>query len=235
MRTENELTQPMPEFEPPAASICPASEPQPGQRILSSSPARIVKALADGFLALLLLAVLSPILLVAALAILLEDGFPIIHCRIVQGQNGTFPALKLRTMVKNADELLKHRPELMAEYRSSYKIAKDPRISKVGRILRPLNIDELPQLWNVLAGQMSLIGPRMKTPPEFEAYGSYAQEVLSVKPGISGLWQTTIRHKASYQERIQADLHYVRNWSLLLDAKIVLLTLRTIIGRRGDS
>jgi lipopolysaccharide/colanic/teichoic acid biosynthesis glycosyltransferase len=235
MTTENELIQLPSDFRESMVSIALAPEAQTFPRTHNISAARLAKAFADRFFAMILLIALSPVLVVAALAILVEDGFPIIHRRVVEGQSGSFAAFKLRSMVKNADEVLHAQPELMAEYRNNYKIAKDPRISKVGRIIRPLNIDELPQLWNVLTGQMSLIGPRMKTAPEFDAYGPYAREVLSVKPGIAGLWQTTVRHKASYDKRIQADLYYVRNWSLLLDAKIVFFTLRTILGRKGDS
>lgn len=185
-----------------------------------------------GSASLLLLA--SPLIAASAIAVWCEDGRPVFFRRRVLGQHGAFDAFKIRTMKVGADKMLAANPQLEQEFKKNFKLANDPRITRCGRILRKYNLDELPQFWNVLRGEMSLVGPRMKTEEEFTRYGEIASEVLSLKPGVTGYWQVTVRHEISYEERVQLDLYYVRNWSLLFDLKILLRTILFVLSGRGD-
>jgi lipopolysaccharide/colanic/teichoic acid biosynthesis glycosyltransferase len=180
---------------------------------------------------LLLLAM--PVIAFLALFVII-DGGPLFHRRRVVGRDGPFDALKIRSMIVDADGALKRQPELEKRFKENFKLQNDPRITRVGRFLRKFNLDELPQFWNVVRGEMSLVGPRMKTSEEVERYGSYKEEVLSMRPGITGYWQVTVRHKVSYEERIELDLYYVRNWSLRLDCWILLRTAAIVFGGKGD-
>jgi len=125
------------------------------------------------------------------------------------------------------------RPDLWAEYQSNVKLRSDPRITRVGHWLRKSSLDELPQLFNVLRGEMSLVGPRMVTSAELERYVPLASKLLTVRPGITGLWQVTGRQDVSYQTRVRIDMDYIDNWSLLLDLKILLKTIPAVLGMRG--
>jgi lipopolysaccharide/colanic/teichoic acid biosynthesis glycosyltransferase len=149
------------------------------------------------------------------------------------GKNGEFDAFKFRSMRRDADEVLKRDPVLRAEFEQNFKLKEDPRLTKVGAILRKHSLDELPQLFNVLLGQMSLVGPRMITAPELEKYGSFKELLLSVRPGITGYWQVNGRQEVAYQERVAMDVHYIENWSLWLDLKILFLTPLKVIKREG--
>jgi lipopolysaccharide/colanic/teichoic acid biosynthesis glycosyltransferase len=162
-----------------------------------------------------------------------EDGGPIIYRRRVLGQEGPFDALKLRTMRVDADRWLEQYPELMEEFRKNFKLKDDPRLTKVGKFLRKHSLDELPQLLNVLKGQMSLVGPRMVSPPELEKYGPYQALLLTVKPGITGYWQVSGRQEVSYEERVKMDVYYIRNWSFWFDCKILCLTVWKVLKREG--
>jgi lipopolysaccharide/colanic/teichoic acid biosynthesis glycosyltransferase len=184
--------------------------------------------------ALIGLVLFSPLVAVALVAITLEDGVPVIHRRRVVGLHGAeFDAFKLRTMRADADAWLEGQPELLAEYRLNFKLRRDPRVTRVGRILRSLSLDELPQLVNVIRGEMSLVGPRMIHPDELHRYGDFVPHRLTVKPGITGLWQVSGRQLTSYAERIELDERYIRDRSLLLDLRIVLKTLPAVLSRRG--
>lgn len=178
--------------------------------------------------------VLSPVFLIIALCIKLDDGGPILHFREIIGFNGRrFRALKFRTMICNADEYLGKHPELMKKFQQNMKLERDPRITNVGRFLRKTSLDELPQLFNVLVGQMSLVGPRMIHPSELPRYGEWARKRLSVKPGITGLWQISGRQHISYSERVLLDMRYIDHRSSLVDLAILFKTLKVFIVHTG--
>jgi lipopolysaccharide/colanic/teichoic acid biosynthesis glycosyltransferase len=193
----------------------------------------LLKRLLDILGSGLLLVLLSPLLLVLAFLVRRTDGTPIIHRRRVVGPNGEFDAYKLRTMVPNADALLSADPGLRLAFSEQFKLKSDPRVTQLGAWLRKYSLDELPQLLNVLKGQMSLVGPRMITAPELEKYGIYRDLLLSVKPGLTGYWQIRGRQDVSYEERVRMDMHYITNWNLLLDVAILLQTPAKVIFGRG--
>jgi lipopolysaccharide/colanic/teichoic acid biosynthesis glycosyltransferase len=142
--------------------------------------------------------------------------------------------LKFRTMIPNADEYLAKRPELMRKFLQNMKLAReDPRITHIGRFLRKTSLDELPQLLNVLFGQMSLVGPRIIHPSELPRYGKYAHKRLSVRPGITGLWQISGRQHISYDERVQLDMRYIDTRSFIVDLTILVKTLKVFIVHTG--
>ena len=176
----------------------------------------------------------SPLLAAGAVAIRLEDGGPLIYRRRVLGLGGRqFDAFKLRTMRNDAQDLLAEDGELRREYEMGLKLKQDPRVTRVGRILRRFSIDEVPQLLNVLRGQMTLVGPRMLHPPELERFGDLGPEVLRVKPGLTGLWQVSGRQDLTFAQRLELDRQYLENRSLWLDIKILLRTVPAVVGARG--
>jgi lipopolysaccharide/colanic/teichoic acid biosynthesis glycosyltransferase len=180
------------------------------------------------------LAMAGPLLALAALLVWLEDRGPFLYRRRVLGLGGReFDAFKLRTMRVDADDWLTCQPQLLAEFRKNVKLQHDPRITRVGRILRKFSIDELPQLANVLRGNMSLVGPRMIHPSELERYGGFGPERLAVKPGITGLWQVSGRQDLDYADRIELDRRYLMERSLKLDIEILLRTIPALLRGRG--
>jgi lipopolysaccharide/colanic/teichoic acid biosynthesis glycosyltransferase len=192
------------------------------------------KRLIDISLSVLGILLLIPVLLIIAVCIKLDDGGPILHFREIIGQHGRrFFALKFRTMRPDADAYLAKHPELMRKYQQNMKLERDPRITKVGRFLRKTSLDELPQLFNVLVGQMSLVGPRIIHPSELPRYGEWAHERLSVRPGITGLWQISGRQHISYDERVLFDIRYIDNRSCVTDLTILLKTLKVFIVHTG--
>jgi lipopolysaccharide/colanic/teichoic acid biosynthesis glycosyltransferase len=192
---------------------------------------RLVKRLCDVALSICLLLLLSPVFAVLAFLIKLQDRGPVLHRRRVIGPQGEFDAFKLRTMRVNADEILRNNAELRREFEINFKLKHDPRVTPLGAILRKASLDELPQLWNVLAGEMSLVGPRMITPAEIEKYGAAGWIFGCVRPGLTGYWQVQGRQDVSYAERIEMDVYYVTHWSLSLDFKILVKTpIRVIRG-----
>lgn len=193
-----------------------------------------VKRTCDVLFSLLGIIVLSPLFLVIALYIKLDDGGPVFHHREIIGKNSRrFYALKFRTMIVDADGYLAKHPELMRKYQQNMKLERDPRITTVGRFLRKTSLDELPQLFNVLIGQMSLVGPRIIHPSELPRYGEYALKRLSVQPGITGLWQISGRQHISYEERVLLDMRYIDNRSLMSDFVILVKTLKVFIVHTG--
>ena len=177
---------------------------------------------------------LSPIFLLIALLVRLDSPGPIIYRRRVMGMNGKeFDAFKFRTMDVRSEEILKANPELMREYLQNFKIKDDPRITRVGKWLRKTSLDELPQLINVLRGEMSLIGPRMITPQELEKYSQWGINLTTVKPGITGLWQVRGRSDVSYEERVRMDMYYIRNWTIWIDFQLLLQTIPAVLTKRG--
>jgi len=201
---------------------------------------RIAKRLVDIIGALCGIILLSPVFLITALMVATDSRGTIFHRRRVLHQQEyeggdllQFDAFKFRTMVVNADEVLKRDPKLLAEYQKDFKLAHDPRITRIGHILRKTSIDELPQLFNVLRGQMSLVGPRMITAPELAMYEENASKLLSVKPGITGLWQVSGRTNLSYKERVRLDMWYIDNRSVIMDLQILIRTVECVLRRRG--
>jgi len=192
-----------------------------------------VKRCLDVAGAAILLVILIPVFAVLAVLIAIDDGTPIFYRRRVVGKNGEFDAFKFRSMRREADEILRLDPVLRAEFEQNFKLKEDPRLTKSGAILRKHSLDELPQLFNVLLAQMSLVGPRMITAPELEKYGPFKELLLSVRPGITGYWQVNGRQEVAYQERVAMDVHYIENWSLWLDLKILFLTPLKVIKREG--
>jgi lipopolysaccharide/colanic/teichoic acid biosynthesis glycosyltransferase len=188
----------------------------------------------DITLALFGIIVLMPVFLIIALCIKLDDGGSVLHFREIIGKNGRrFFALKFRTMIPDADTYLAKHPELLQKFQQNMKLEHDPRITRTGKFLRKTSLDELPQLLNVLVGQMSLVGPRMIHPSELPRYGEYAPKRLSVKPGITGLWQISGRQHISYDERVQLDMQYIDKRSFFMDLAILVKTLKVFIVHTG--
>lgn len=194
---------------------------------------RIVKQCIDLLGASVLVVALFPVLIVIGLLVVLDDGWPVIYRRRVIGTTGEFDAFKFRTMRRDADSVLAKNPALKAEFERNFKLKEDPRITRLGTFLRKFSLDELPQLFNVLRGQMSLVGPRMITAAELHKYGPYGQLLLSVKPGLTGYWQVRGRQNVSYEERVRMDLHYIGTWSLSMDLKILFETPMKALSREG--
>jgi len=193
-----------------------------------------VKRLLDIVLSILGIVFLAPVFLCIALSIKIDDGGPVLHFREIIGKHGKrFYALKFRTMITDADTYLAKHPELMQKFKQNMKLSQDPRITRTGRFLRKTSLDELPQLLNVLVGQMSLVGPRMIHPSELARYGEYGQKRLSVKPGITGLWQISGRQHISYDERVQLDMRYIDTRSFIVDLVILVKTLKVFIVHTG--
>jgi len=150
------------------------------------------------------------------------------------GLNGKqFHALKFRTMVAQGDEILKKSPDLIEELAKNHKLKNDPRVTRLGAFLRRYSLDELPQLINVLKRDMSLVGPRMISPPEVSMYKQFDMNLLTVLPGITGLWQVSGRSDISYEERVRLDMYYVRNWSIWLDLQLLFQTIPAVINGHG--
>lgn len=188
----------------------------------------------DVLISSLLLAIFLPLLIPISIIILLDSPGHIFHRRHVVGKRGVpFHALKLRTMVENGDAHVAGDKQLAEEYSNNHKLKRDPRVTAVGRILRKASLDELPQLYNVLRGEMSLVGPRMISFPELEKFGEWQEKILQVKPGITGLWQVSGRSDLDYEDRVRLNVYYVDNRSLLLDLKILAKTIPAVLTGRG--
>ena len=193
-----------------------------------------LKRAMDYTLTIVGLFLLSPLFFTLALAIRLDSPGPVIYRRRVMGTNGThFDAFKFRTMAQNGDEILATYPELKQKLENEHKIKNDPRVTRIGKFLRQYSLDELPQLFNVLLNQMSWVGPRMISPPEMAQYGSWGMNLLTVRPGITGLWQISGRSDVSYDERIRMDMYYIRNWTIWNDIYILLATIPAVIKKKG--
>jgi lipopolysaccharide/colanic/teichoic acid biosynthesis glycosyltransferase len=192
-----------------------------------------LKRIIDTVGALVFIVLLAPVFLVIGLLILITDGPPMIHRRRVVGRCGEFEAFKFRTMYKDADKLLEQDKELLSAFRHNFKLQRDPRVTKLGLFLRKFSLDELPQFFNVLMGQMSLVGPRMITAAELEKYGEHQRLLLTVKPGLTGYWQVHGRQEVSYPERVRMDVEYIKSWSLSKDLQLLWLTPMRVIRGRG--
>jgi len=194
----------------------------------------LLKFILDYLFSLGSLILLSPFLIVAAFLVKISSPGPIIHKRLVMGLNGKqFHAYKFRTMVTNGDEVLNMYPELRDELARNHKLKNDPRITRIGAFLRKFSLDELPQLFNVLRREMSLVGPRMISPEEVSMYKQFDMNLLTVLPGITGVWQVSGRSDVSYEERVRLDMYYIRNWSIWLDLQILFQTIPAVLKSRG--
>jgi exopolysaccharide production protein ExoY len=185
-----------------------------------------------------LLLFFAPFFVVIALALRLSEGGPVFFAHERLGLHGRkFRCLKFRTMVPDAEQrlaaLLAADPIARREWEGTHKLAEDPRISCLGDILRRTSLDELPQLFNVLRGEMSLVGPRPIVEAERPRYREHIKDYLSVRPGLTGLWQVSGRSNTSYDERVALDVDYVRNRSFLNDLRILLRTVRVVLFRDG--
>jgi exopolysaccharide biosynthesis polyprenyl glycosylphosphotransferase len=194
----------------------------------------VLKLMLDYAITVFGVTLISPLLLMIAIAIKLDSPGPAIHRRLVMGMNGNkFYAYKFRTMYINGDEILDAFPDLKNELSKNHKLKEDPRITKIGKFLRKSSLDELPQLLNVLKREMSLVGPRMISPEEVEKYNQWDINLLTVRPGITGPWQVSGRSDISYEERVQIDMFYVRNWTIWLDIQILVQTIPAVFQSRG--
>jgi lipopolysaccharide/colanic/teichoic acid biosynthesis glycosyltransferase len=194
---------------------------------------RYSKALLDYAVVIPTIIFILPLLIILALAVKLDSPGPVIYRRRVLGRDGrVFNAFKFRTMYVNGDEILAQYPKLRAELNVNYKLKHDPRVTRIGQLLRKYSLDELPQLFNILFQDMSLIGPRIITPNEIAKYGWHGRTLVTVLPGLTGLWQVSGRSDTSYDERVVLDMHYINNWSIWLDIKILLQTVPAVL--RGD-
>ena len=195
---------------------------------------RFLKLVLDYVIVLVSVILIFPLLGTIALLIKLDSPGPIIHRRRVMGINGRqFDAYKFRTMYVNGDEILAQHPELQEELHREYKLKEDPRITRVGHYLRKLSLDEMPQFLNILKREMSVVGPRIISPAEMPLYGQWGMNLLTVHPGLTGLWQVSGRSDISYQERVWLDMTYIRNWSIWADFQILLLTIPAVLKSRG--
>jgi exopolysaccharide biosynthesis polyprenyl glycosylphosphotransferase len=195
---------------------------------------RGLKFVLDYGITMLGLLIIAPFMLLIALIIRLDSPGPIIYRRRVMGLHGRqFDAYKFRSMYVNGDAMLAAFPDLQAALPQAHKLKRDPRVTRVGAILRKLSLDELPQLLNVLKREMSLVGPRMISPPEMEMYGQSGMNLLTVPPGITGLWQVSGRSDLSYAERVRLDMYYIRNWTIWLDLQLLLQTIPAVLKKRG--
>ena len=192
------------------------------------------KGFVEWLLALVAVVVLSPLLVVIAVVIAATTGRPVIHRRRVVGRGGVeFDAFKFRTMVCGAERVLEQDERLRELFTKNWKLFADPRVTGVGRFLRKYSLDELPQLLNVLRGEMALIGPRMISPPELARYGKLQSKLCSVRPGLTGLWQVSGRQTLSYARRIELDMFYIDNCSLRSDLSILARTLPVVVRAEG--
>ena len=195
---------------------------------------RVIKRGGDIFLGAIMMVLSLPVIAVAALAVKLESPGPAIFSQLRAGQNGKpFKVYKLRSMRKDADKERDQLLELNEMDGPMFKIKADPRLTNVGRVLRKLSIDELPQFWNVLLGDMSIVGPRPALLNEVVAYDDWHRVRLRVKPGITGLWQISGRSELSFDEMVLLDVYYIENWSPSLDIKIILRTVPYVLSGRG--
>lgn len=199
----------------------------------------LAKRCLDVALSLLLVPIVALVALPVALLIAVKGGAPIYgHLRV--GWNGRlFRCYKFRTMVAEAEDelqaILDSDPAARLEWLERFKLANDPRVTPFGRFLRTTNLDEIPQIWNVLRGEMSWVGPRPVIPDELAKYGAHLGDYLACRPGVSGLWQIRRRGDTTYDERVAMDVEYARHWSIARDLAILVLTIPWMLAARNLS
>ena len=195
-----------------------------------SRSGRTLKRIGDIVFSLIVLTLGSPIFILIAILVKLSSPGSVFYIQKRVGRNyREFGCIKFRTMYKDADDLLQNLlekyPLMRKEFEKDFKLRQDPRITKLGRFLRRSSLDELPQFFNVLKGEMSVVGPRPIVSNEIIKYSLFMEEVISVRPGLTGLWQVSGRNNLSYKKRVELDLFYARNRNFLLDLEIIILTL----------
>ena len=219
----------------PLSDLIPASDLHfPSRSGLSAA----FGALFDRGLALLALITLLPLFLMTMALIFLMEGRPLFYAQTRVGKGGRpFRCYKFRTMARDAEarlsRMLAADPVLRAEWEQSHKLARDPRVSCLGAVLRKTSLDELPQFWNVLKGDMSLVGPRPITAAEMVLYGPHIAAYLSLRPGLTGLWQISGRSGTSYADRVALDVRYCLTRSFRMDLGILLRTVRVVLTGHG--
>lgn len=194
-----------------------------------------IKRVIDVILASVALILLSPLFAIIAIAIKIDSKGPVFFAHKRIGKNGKIIKLyKFRSMVINAEELIKSfTPEQMREYKENYKLTNDPRITKVGKFLRKTSLDELPQLINIINGDLSIIGPRPVIADELEKYGTNKDKFLSVTPGLTGYWAANGRSNTTYEQRMEMELYYIDNLSLKMDIKVFFKTILSVVKKEG--
>lgn len=196
---------------------------------------KYVKRTVDVITASLALIILSPLFLIISILIKLESKGPVFFSHKRVGKNGKeIKLLKFRSMVPNAEELIKQfTPEQMKEFKENFKLENDPRITKIGKFLRKTSLDELPQLINIIKGELSIIGPRPVIGDELEKYRNNKEKFLSVTPGLTGYWAANGRSNTTYEQRMMMELYYVDNISWELDVKIFFKTIVSVLKKEG--
>jgi lipopolysaccharide/colanic/teichoic acid biosynthesis glycosyltransferase len=197
------------------------------------------KRIFDIAFASIVLTVFAPLYLAISILVFISSRGSVLYIHPRVGLHGQkFNCIKFRTMINGADQVLEDYlnscPISRAEYEASFKLKHDPRITKIGKFLRTTSLDELPQFWNVLMGDMSVVGPRPLVEAELLKYGSAIDKVLSVRPGIAGLWQVSGRNDIPYSRRVQIDASYVRLMSFWLDSKLIFKTILVVIFPKGN-
>ena len=194
-----------------------------------------IKRVIDVILASVALILLSPLFAIIAIAIKIDSKGPVFFAHKRIKKNGKIMKLyKFRSMVINAEELIKSfTPEQMREYKENYKLTNDPRITKVGKFLRKTSLDELPQLINIIKGDLSIIGPRPVVADELEKYGVNKDKFLSVTPGLTGYWAANGRSNTTYEQRMEMELYYIDNLSLKMDIKVFFKTILSVLKKEG--
>lgn len=198
---------------------------------------RFLKRAFDIIFALFFLIILSPFILILALLIK-KDGGPAFYGHERIGQNGIrFKCLKFRSMAVNSQELLQqilnNNPEARQEWETTFKLKNDPRITTIGHFIRKTSLDEIPQLINILKGEMSTVGPRPVTEKELPMYNEDVKYYLMTKPGLTGLWQVSGRNDIDYESRVKLDTDYIQNWSFFKDIIIILKTVKVVLKKDG--
>lgn len=199
---------------------------------------RLYKRIFDAFMSLLGMAFFIPLGIIICLCIYIDSPGSIVFAHKRVGQHGeSFPCYKFRTMVPNAERVLQEylakNPAAKEEWNCSFKLKDDPRVTRVGKFLRKTSLDELPQILNVIIGQMSLVGPRPIVEAEIDKYGEYINDYYLVPPGITGMWQVNGRSDTTYPERVAMDAWYVRNWSIWIDLVYLFKTVKIVLERKG--
>jgi lipopolysaccharide/colanic/teichoic acid biosynthesis glycosyltransferase len=223
----------------PIASTAVKSSSQKSR--LDGKSSDLIKRLFDIIFSLSVLVLCAPVYIVLAIVIACTSSGSIFYVQERVGKNHRhFGCIKFRTMVPNADRLLSEMiarsTDLQQEFSENFKLKQDPRITKIGRFLRTTNLDEFPQFINVLKGEMSVVGPRPLVPEEIERYGAAIDRVLTIRPGITGLWQVSGRNDIPYAQRIRIDINYVKRRNFWLDLRIVFKTvLLTIIPKNNGA
>lgn len=194
-----------------------------------------IKRIADIILSSIGLVILSPLFLILGILVKLDSKGSVFFAHTRIGKDGKkFKMYKFRTMYENAEEMIKEfTPEQMKEWKENYKLTNDPRITKIGKFLRKTSLDELPQIINIIKGDLSIIGPRPVIEPELEKYGVNKEKFLSVTPGLTGYWQANGRSSTTYEERMEMELYYIDNQSLKLDIKIFFKTIISVLKKEG--